>query len=187
MIHAQGRREIRSALTWSEPHANMKIVFVGARDAWMFADELAGRKIPVIYSEVYALPSSSADAYDVQFRAPGILHNAGVTVAISEGLDRASASGQRNLPYLAAQAATFGLPADAALAAITLVPAQLHGVSDTLGSIEVGKDASLFAATGDILDIRSEVKHLWISGIEQSLETRHTRLAERYRARPKAR
>jgi imidazolonepropionase-like amidohydrolase len=185
MIHAQGRREIRSALTWSEPHAKLKIVLVGARDAWMFADELAGRKIPVIYSEVYALPSGSSDAYDVQFRAPGILHQAGVTVAISEGLDRASASGQRNLPYLAAQAATFGLPPDAALAAITLVPAQLHGVSDTLGSIEVGKDASLFAATGDILDIRSEVKHLWISGIEQSLETRHTRLAERYRARPK--
>ena len=66
------------------------------------------------------------------------------------------------------------------------IPAQLHGVGDTLGSIEPGKDASLFAATGDILDIRSEVKHLWISGAEQSLDTRHTRLSERYRARPKA-
>ncbi|HYJ85261.1 MAG TPA: amidohydrolase family protein, partial [Pyrinomonadaceae bacterium] len=104
----------------------------------------------------------------------------------SEGLDRASASGQRNLPYLAAQATTFGLPRDAALAAITLIPARLHGAGDKLGSIEPGKDASLFAATGDIFDIRSEVKHLWISGVEQSLATRHTRLAERYKARPKA-
>ena len=114
------------------------------------------------------------------------LSEAGVTVAISEGLDRASASGQRNLPYIAAQAVAYGLPADAALAGITLVPAQLHGAGDRLGSIEVGKDASLFACTGDILDIRSEVRHLWIGGVEQSLESRHTRLADKYRARPKA-
>lgn len=187
IIHAQSQREIRSILKWSESHQRLRIILLGGRDAWVLADELAKRKIAVIYSEVYTLPSRSSDAYDVQFRAPGVLHQAGVAVAISEGLEKASASGQRNLPYLAAQAAAFGLPPDAALAAITLVPAQLHGVSDSLGSIEVGKDASLFVATGDILDIRSEVKHLWISGVEQSLETRHTRLAERYRARPKAR
>ena len=186
MIHAQGLREIRAALKWSEPHKRLRVIIVGGRDAWMLADELAKRKIAVIYSEVFSLPARASDAYDVHFSAPGVLHKAGVTVAISEGLDRASASGQRNLPYIAAQAATFGLPPDAALAAITLVPAQLHGVADKLGSIEVGKDASLFAATGDILDIRSTVKHLWISGTEQSLENRHTRLAERYRARPNA-
>ncbi len=186
MIHAQGLREIRAVLKWSEPHKRLRIVIVGGRDAWMLADEIAKRRIPVIYSEVFMLPTRSTDAYDVQFAAPGVLHKAGVTVAISEGLDRASASGQRNLPYIAAQAGAFGLPRDAALAAITLIPAQLHGVADKLGSIEAGKDASLFAATGDILDIRSEVKHLWISGTEQSLETRHTRLSERYRARPKA-
>jgi len=112
---------------------------------------------------------------------------AGVPVAISAGLTRSSAYGQRNLPYYAAQAVAFGLTSDAALAAITLVPARLHGIDDTLGSIEPGKDASLFAATGDILDIRSEVKHLWISGAEQSLVSRHTRLSDRYRARPRAR
>ena len=181
MIHAQGQREIRAALKWSEPRARLRVVIVGGRDAWMLAEELARRKIAVIYHEVFALPAQGSDAYDVQFRAPGLLHRAGVPVAFGG----ASASQQRNLPYLAAQAAAFGLPADAALAGLTLLPAQLHGVGDTLGSIEAGKDASLFAATGDILDIRSEVKHLWISGVEQSLATRHTRLAERYRARPK--
>lgn len=186
MIHAQGVREIRAALKWSEAHPKLRIIFIGGRDAWQLADELAKRKVAVIYSEVFALPSLSSDAYDVQFSAPAVLHKAGVTVAISEGLERASASGQRNLPYIAAQAAAFGLATDAALAAITLVPAQLHGAADRLGSIEPGKDASLFTATGDILDIRSEVKHLWISGAEQSLETKHTRLAEKYRARPKA-
>ncbi len=186
MVHAQGLREIRAALKWSAQHPLLRLVLEGGRDAWMLAPELAQRHIPVIYSEVFTLPSSSADAYDVQFRAAAILHQAGVVTAISEGLGRFSASSQRNLPYSAAQAAAFGLPPEAALAAITLIPAQLHGVADTLGSIEPGKDASLFAATGDILDIRSVVKHLWISGTEQSLATRHTRLAERYRSRPKA-
>lgn len=186
MLHAQGLREIRAALKWSEAYPSLSLILVGGRDAWQLADELAKRKIAVIYSEVFTLPARTSDSYDVQFSAPGVLHKAGVTVAISEGLERASASGQRNLPYIAAQAAAFGLPADAALAAITLVPAQLHGAGDRLGSIEHGKDATLFAATGDILDIRSQVKHLWISGVEQSLESRHTRLAEKYRARPKA-
>jgi imidazolonepropionase-like amidohydrolase len=186
MIHAQGLREIRALLKWSESHAKLRVILVGGRDAWQLADELAKHKIAVIYSEVFALPARSSDAYDVQFSAPALLHQAGVTVAISEGLERASASGQRNLPYIAAQAAAFGLPADAALAAITLVPAQLHGAANRLGSIEVGKQACLFAATGDILDIRSEVKHLWIDGVAQSLESKHTRLAEKYRARPKA-
>lgn len=185
VIHAQGLREIRAALKWSEQHPRLRLVINGGRDAWMLAGELAQRKVAVIYSETFTLPGEGSDAYDVQFRAPGVLHKAGVTVAIAEGLDRSSASGQRNLPYSAAQAAAFGLPHDAALAAITLIPAQLHGAADTLGSIEPGKDASFFAATGDILDIRSEVKHLWISGAGQSLTTRHTRLAERYRSRPK--
>ncbi len=186
MIHAQGLREIRAALQWSALRPQLRVVLEGGRDAWILAKEIAERKIPVIYSEVFALPASSADAYDVQFRAPAVLHQAGVVTAISEGLGRFSASSQRNLPYSAAQAAAFGLPPEAALAAITLIPAQIHGMGDTLGSIEPGKDASLFAATGDILDIRSVVKHLWISGVAQSLATRHTRLAERYRSRPQA-
>ncbi len=186
MIHASGQREIRTALKWSESHPRLRIVLVGGRDAWMFADELARRKVAVIYTEVFTLPPLGSDAYDVQFRAPGILHQAGVTVAITTSLTEMNASLQRNLPYLAAQAAAFGLPADAALATVTLIPAQLHGVADRLGSIEPGKDATFFAATGDILDIRSEVKRLWISGTEESLESRHTRLSERYRARPKA-
>lgn len=185
IIHANGQREIQAALKWSEPRPQMRIVLLGGRDAWMHAEELARRKIAVIYTEVFTLPVRGSDSYDVQFTAPSLLHKAGVQIAVSEGLDRASASGQRNLPYIAAQAAAFGLPADAALASITLVPAQIHGLGDLLGGIEAGKDASLFAATGDILDIRSQVRHLWISGVEQPLESRHTRLAEKYRSRPK--
>jgi imidazolonepropionase-like amidohydrolase len=68
---------------------------------------------------------------------------------------------------------------------ITLYPAQVMGVGGRLGSIEVGKEASLFASDGKVLDIRATIKHVWIAGKEVSLESRHTRLYEKYKSRPK--
>jgi len=58
-------------------------------------------------------------------------------------------------------------------------------VADRLGSIEIGKVATLFVTDGDVLDIRSNVKRMWIAGNEVSLESRHTRLYEKYKSRPK--
>ena len=114
-----------------------------------------------------------------------MLHKAGVKVVFSEGLGGEGAATVRNLPYSAAQAVAFGLPEEEALKGITLYPAQVLGVADRLGSIEVGKEATIFAAAGDILDIRSNVKRMWIAGKEVSLETRHTRLYEKYKNRPR--
>jgi imidazolonepropionase-like amidohydrolase len=91
----------------------------------------------------------------------------------------------RNLPYAAALAVAFGLPPDEAVKGMTLYPAQILGVDDRLGSIETGKDATLLACDGDILDLRANVKHVWIAGHEVSLETRHTKLYDKYRSRPK--
>jgi imidazolonepropionase-like amidohydrolase len=91
----------------------------------------------------------------------------------------------KNLPYMAAQAVAFGLPEDEALKGLTIYPAQLMGVADRLGSIEPGKEATLFSSDGSILDLRANVKHLWLAGKEVSLENRHTRLYEKYKNRPK--
>jgi imidazolonepropionase-like amidohydrolase len=112
------------------------------------------------------------------------MQKAGVQVTFTTGLG--SESLVKNLPYHAAQAVAFGLPADEALKGITLYPAQVAGMADQLGSIETGKEATLFAADGDILDIRSNVKRMWIAGKEVSLESRHTRFYEKYKNRPKA-
>jgi imidazolonepropionase-like amidohydrolase len=81
-------------------------------------------------------------------------------------------------------AAAYGLPAAEALRAITLSPAEIFGVADRVGAIAPGRDASLVLTTGDILDTRTHVTHVWIDGAAQSLETRHTRLYERYKDRP---
>jgi imidazolonepropionase-like amidohydrolase len=90
----------------------------------------------------------------------------------------------RNLPYEAAMAAAYGLPADVALRAITLSPAEIFGASELVGSIAPGREANLVLASGDILDTRTQVTHVFVGGVAQSLETRHTRLYERYKDRP---
>jgi len=183
IIHAQELRQIKSAVNWAVAH-KYQMILAGGRDAWMAAGLLATNHIPVIYDNVFTQPSRDTDAYDVQFKAPAVLHQAGVRVIFSEGLDNSGAYNARNLPYSAAQAAAFGLPQDEALKGITLYPAQILGAADRLGSIEKGREASLFVADGDILDLRSNVKRMWIAGQEVSLESRHTRLYEKYRNRP---
>lgn len=183
VVHADDARQIRAAVKWAETN-QFKIILAEARDAWKVASLLASNQVPVIYNHTFTQPPTDADAYDVQFAAPGVLTKAGVKVVMSLSSYRASLV--KNLPYEAAQAVAFGWPADEALKAITLYPAQLAGVADRLGSIEPDKLATLFACDGDILDLRTNVKHAWIAGQEVSLETRHTKLYEKYRSRPKA-
>jgi imidazolonepropionase-like amidohydrolase len=185
IVHADELRQIKSALQWAATN-HYKIVLAGGRDAWKAAGLLASNSVPVIYGQVYGLPSET-ESYDIGYKAPELLRRAGVKVALSmpDGLDSASLA--KNLPYVASQAVAYGLPADEALKAMTLYPAQIMGVEDRLGAIEPGKAATLFACTGDILDLRANVTHLWMAGREVSLENRHTRLYDKYRNRPKPR
>lgn len=185
-IHAGEERQIRAALAWIAKQGLKNAVIVGARDADRCLDELAKAKVAVIYENTFDQPARDTENYDVHFSAGKKLFDAGVPFAFSVGAGSWGTWGARNLPYHAAQAVAFGLSPEAALKAITLAPARLLGVADRLGSIEVGKDASLIAVDGDILDIRSNLKRMWIGGIERSLESRHTRLWEKYKARPKA-
>jgi imidazolonepropionase-like amidohydrolase len=183
-IHADEVRQIRAAINWADTN-HFKVILAGGRDAWMAADLLAAKRIPVVYGHTFTQPVRDMASYDVQFRAPEVLHQAGVQVTFSLGSDSFDAPLIRNLPYSAAQAVAFGLPEDEALKGLTLYPAQLAGVADRLGSIEAGKEATLFAADGDILDIRANVKRMWIAGKEVSLESRQTRLYEKYKNRPR--
>lgn len=183
MIHADEARQIKAAVNWAVSR-RYKMILAGGRDAWMVASLLASNHIPVIYEHTFTLPPRDSDPYDVQFRAPAVLQQVGVKVVFSEGLDNGGAYNARNLPYSAAQAVAFGLAPDEALKGITLHPAQVLGVADRLGSIQAGKEATFFVADGDILDLRSTVRRMWIAGREVSLESRHTRLYEKYRNRP---
>lgn len=183
IIQADELRQIRAAVAWSK-RRNYSIAIAGGKDSWRVAEMLAAEKIPVIYDATYSLPSLENDPYDAQFKVPAALHRADVPLILSFPIGSWSAANLRNLPHLAANAAAHGLPRNGALRSITLNPAKLLGVDDRLGSIEVGKEASLIAVDGDLLDIRTNVKRMWIAGHEVSLESRHTRLYERYKNRP---
>ena len=184
VLHADEVREIKSAVEWATTN-KFKVCIAGGRDAWMLAGLLATNNIPVIYENTFTQPARDTDSYDVHFRAPEVLRAAGVKVIFSQGSSDFGATMVRNLPYAAAQAIAFGLPEEEALKGITLYPAQLMGVADELGTIEAGKQATLVVCDGNIFDIRSNVKRMWIAGKEVSLESRHTKLYEKYKNRPK--
>ena len=184
MVHANDLRQIKAAINWAKTR-KYQIIIAGGRDAWMCAELLAQEKVPVIYDSTFDLPARDTDPYDIHFRAPSILAKAGVRVSLSSKTGSWGTSKIRNLPYAAAQSAAHGLPHADALKSITLYPAQTLGIAKHLGSLEAEKEASFIAVNGDILDIRSNVKRMWIGGKETSLESRHTRLYEKYRKRPR--
>jgi imidazolonepropionase-like amidohydrolase len=177
VIRADAEDDIRGAVAFARARG-LKLIVSGGLDAWRCVDALKAADAAVLI-EVDRLPRREADPYDAAYANAAALHRAGVRFAIVS--DDASMS--RNLPYQAAMARAFGLPADAALRAITLSPAEIFGVADRMGSIEVGKDANLFVATGDVMDHRTSVTHVFIDGAPQSLETRHTRLYEEFKDR----
>jgi imidazolonepropionase-like amidohydrolase len=86
----------------------------------------------------------------------------------------------RNLPYAAGYAVAYGLPYDEALKAITLNPAEMFGWGDKLGSLDVGKMANVVIANGDPLDVKTDVKQVYIQGIAVSMESRQTKLRDAY-------
>jgi imidazolonepropionase-like amidohydrolase len=130
---------------------------------------------------VIGLPTRSDEPYDAPYAAPGVLSKAGVRVAITE----ADSQFARNLAHHASVAMAYGMPREKALEAITLEPARILGVADRVGSIEPGKDATLFISDRDVLDFRYNVVAAYVDGRPLDLSDRHKRLYERYRNRPK--
>jgi imidazolonepropionase-like amidohydrolase len=178
IIRADTEADIRGAVAFAGQRG-LKAVIAGGADAWRCAALLKEKDVPVLLN-VDRVPRREDEPYDAAYANAAVLHKHGVRFAIVTD----DASQSRNLPYEASMARAFGLPAAAALRAITLAPAEIFGVADRLGSIEAGKQATLVLAGGDIMDARTQVTRVWIDGVPQSLETRHTRLYQEFKARP---
>jgi imidazolonepropionase-like amidohydrolase len=183
-VHADELKEITSALAWAK-RQKLKITIVGGMDAWRVASELKAADVPVILTGTHDLPLRRDDAYDDRFTGAAKLLAAGVRFCIAGPTtgEGDAVSNERNLPYLAAQAAAYGLPHDEALKAITLYPAELLGVAGELGSIETGKRATLIVTTGDPLEIPTQVELAFIDGAQIDLRNRQTALNDKYRER----
>lgn len=180
LFTADAATDIRDAVNFAEEN-HLKPIILGGRDALEVAPLLKAHHVPVVVTSVMDLPSREDDAYDVNFSMPAKLAAAGVTFAIASGETGAEA---RNLPYVAGMAAAFGLSKDDALKSVTLWPAQIFGVADKFGSIEVGKVANLVVTTGDILEATTDTKGLFIDGCPVPLSDKHTYMYEKYKDRP---
>jgi len=183
LVTADDILKIRAALQWAEQEG-VRIVLLAGGDVGRLAGELAKRQVPVILDPTFALPRRDWEPYDTAYTNAARLHAAGVKFCFGTSGGAFGAANARNLPYEAAGAVGYGLPADAALRALTQDAADILGVGDRLGSIDAGKDATFFLSDGDPLDIRSHVVRAFIDGREISLENRQTRLWEKYRSRP---
>lgn len=155
---------------------NLRYVLSGARQGYAMAPELKAANAPVLVSVQW--PAASAKKEE---RANAkTLYDNGILFSI-QSFDSRNA---RNLPYHAAMCAAFDLPKDMALKAITINPAQIFGVADRVGSLEVGKIANVIVTDGDPLEIVTHVKRLFIGGQDVSLETNQTLLYEKFLKRP---
>lgn len=178
-VHADDERQIRQAMLLAKQYG-LKLTIVGGRDSWRMADELAAAKVAVIYTAPYGLPTRVDENFRQAFITPKVLQDAGVQYALS--LD--GYWDTRNLVFAAGQAISYGLTPEQALRSVTINAAQITGVADTIGSIEVGKAASLVVSDGDIFDyLGHKVTHLWIDGRAVDLNNRHKQLHDKYRQR----
>ena len=182
IVEADWQYEIESAVAYAQKQS-LKLVIYGGYDAEKCAGLLNDYDIPVIIASTYRLPMRRDDPYDASYTLPVRLHRAGVAFAIG-GHGAGSPGGAanaRNLPYHAAVAVAYGLPHEQAIRAITLSAAEILGVSDRIGSIDVGKDATLIVSDGDILETESNVTQAFIRGRAVDLGSRHRTLYEKYR------
>jgi imidazolonepropionase-like amidohydrolase len=179
LILADRERAIRGAIEFCDKQKVRMILGSGA-EAMKVADLLKAKNIPVILGPTLRLSDDEDDPYDKFFTLPGDLQKKGVRFALASY----DLQFVRRLPQQAGNAVAYGLSHEDGLKAITLYPAQIFGLDKDLGTLETGKMANIMLTNGDPLELRTEVKHLYINGVPTSTENKHHQLYEKYSKRP---
>jgi imidazolonepropionase-like amidohydrolase len=175
-ITADNQKDIVAAVNFAKKH-KITPVLVGGDEAHLITDFLKENNITVVVKQPHALPNSVDDDVNMPYKNAAVLANAGVPIVISiDGYWQ-----QRNLPFMAGTVAAWGLDKEKALQAITLNTARALGINKTAGSLEVGKDATLFISAGDALDMKSiNVEQAFIQGRNISLDNLHKQLNKKF-------
>lgn len=176
VVNANELRQIQDAVTWAEEEG-LGIVLLGGADAGYVADLLARHAVPVVLTTILDSPNRAWEPYDGMYSLPARLHRAGVDFAIAGS---SSAPYANRLPYEAGAAIAYGLPPEAALRAVTLNPARFFGFDDRVGSLEVGKDATLLVTTGDPLEYATLVEQAYIQGRPIDMNDAHRQFFDKY-------
>ena len=183
MVMANSVKQIQTAIAFAKQY-ELKMILVGGADAMHWVNLIKEAKVPVVVSSTYRLPTRRDAAYDEAYALPSELQAAGIPFCIA-GDGRFGASNVRNLPYHAASAVAFGLTQEQALRSITLSPAEIFGVSEQMGSLSVGKDATIIVTDGNILETPTQVLKAFIQGRAVDLSSKHTQLNDKYTAKYK--
>jgi imidazolonepropionase-like amidohydrolase len=181
LVVADKARDIRSAVEFCAKQG-LKMILADGAEAWKVKDLLKEKNIPVILGPSEQLPYEEDDPYDKPMTQPAELSAAGIPIAFSSF----GTSFSRRLSQYAGTAVAYGLPHEEALKAVTVNAAKMFGLGDQLGTIEPGKMANLIITDGDPLEIRTQVRLLFINGQLTNTDNRHRDLYEQYRKRPPA-
>ncbi|RZK41584.1 MAG: amidohydrolase [Pedobacter sp.] len=175
-ITANAQKDIVAAVNFAKKHGITPVI-VGGDDAHLLTGFLKSNDVPVIVKQPHALPNSVDDDVNMPYKNAAVLNKAGVTVVVSiEGFWQ-----QRNLPFMAGTASTWGMSKEDALKTITLNPAKAMGVDKTTGSLAIGKDATFFISAGDALDmISNKVEEAFIQGRSINLDNLHKQLDKKF-------
>lgn len=176
IISVSKKKDILNAIEWIEKHNDKtKFILAGCQQGWRVAKQIDEAGLPCLVSTLYT-PRHNYVNYQRPYQNPGLLHEAGVKVAIATG----GAENVRNVLYHAGYAAAYGLGRKNALKAVTIWPAQIFGVADKLGSIEEGKQANLFISTGDPFQPWTHIVQVFIRGYKIPMVSRQSRLHEQF-------
>lgn len=182
-IHANNAGDMRDAIYFAKKYSIPKMVIVGAEDALSISTLLAENNIPIILNRVHRLPKSQDSPIDEPYIQAKKLQDAGVLFCLSYEGDM-EAMGARNLAFTAGTTVAYGQEYEDAVQSITLNTAEILGISDKVGSIEKGKNATFFISTGDALDMRTnDVTKAYINGVAVDLNNHQKELFEKYKNR----
>lgn len=176
LIEVNAAKDITNVLEWLSDKTEVRAILTGVAEGHRVADKIAAANLPVITGPMLSIPTRGSDRYDVSYTNPGKMLAAGVKVAIRTN----DTENVRNLPFNAGFAAAYGMGKEEALRAVTIVPAEIFGVADRLGSIEQGKSATLFVTDGDPFETKTQVMHVFIDGYKIPMTNRHIQLYQEF-------
>lgn len=181
-IAVERASDIRGVIDLAKDFPRLDIVIVGASEGWLVANEIAASGIPVIADGLDDLPDNFEELAATQSNI-GRMAKAGVKVAINAAATenpRRLSQYAGNLVALTKVPGADGLSWGKALAAISSIPASISGMDGKAGVLKPGALGDVVIWDGDPLEVGSVPTRVFISGVEQNLESHQSRLKERY-------
>jgi imidazolonepropionase-like amidohydrolase len=180
-IHANNEKQIIDAINLSQENGIKKMVIVGGYEAYKTIDLLQKNNVGVLLRRIHDMPLNNDHDIDLPYKIAKLLTDKGIIVGLENSGDKERMN-TINLPFLAGTCAAYGLDKEQALQLITSNTAKLLGIDNQCGTLEDGKDATLFISEGDALDMRTnKLTHAFIQGRMINLETHQSQIANKYK------